>query len=231
MSFSQKGVQKTVFPRTSAKVSLQIFHRVYRACVKPGYRMNNKKRSMRWEPWPGESQMYFWRESASVLFLMTYKTLRWTVWDCKRRKDVFAEEMCSNRSLCEQMARVGVGHLLWHWSPWDLVVGNIQVAWRKIRLHGTDISKFLREVSSQTHRQQDTHSRIDLTLVDNTDKVLIIIIIIMMRLADTLLSTASNGRALLDSAPTKNFVLPSAKKERKKSSRRNKRCWKKRAST
>lgn len=99
-SFSQKGVQKTVFPRTSARVSLQIFHRVYRAHVKPGHRMNNKKPSMMWEPWTRESQMYCWRASASVLFLMTYKTLRWNVWVCRKRKDAFSVK--SRRNVFQQ---------------------------------------------------------------------------------------------------------------------------------
>lgn len=89
-SFSQKVVLKTVFPRTSAEVSLQIFHRVYRTHVKPGYRMNNKKQSMIRGHWTRESQIYCLMASASVLFLITYKALRCNVWVYKRRKDVFA---------------------------------------------------------------------------------------------------------------------------------------------
>lgn len=79
----------------------------------------------------------YWRASASVLFLMIYKTLRYNVWVCKRRKDVFAVKSRGNvlEWVCSDTDHNG-----------SLVVDNIQVAWRQIRLHGTVTPKLLKEV-------------------------------------------------------------------------------------
>lgn len=140
-NFPRNKSKKTVFPRPPAKASLQIFHRVYRTHVKAAYRMGNKKLSIIWETQTRQSQVYCWKASASDFFPNDLGNLIIFEVQCVsilKEKRCFAVKSTVNMFRHEPVwTNDSNGCAQTLISIASLMVANIQLAWRRIRFHGT----------------------------------------------------------------------------------------------